>query len=50
MNVLYALHVSCAALSIGGFALRGFWMLSAGYIVSVALSKSPWGMLSPLLA
>mgnify|MGYP003625703866 CR=1 FL=1 len=26
--VLKTLHVSCALLSVGGFALRGFWMLS----------------------
>ena len=27
MKLLYLLHVACAALSISGFALRGFWML-----------------------
>jgi uncharacterized membrane protein SirB2 len=28
MSVLYLIHVSCALISITGFALRGYWMLT----------------------
>jgi uncharacterized membrane protein SirB2 len=28
MSTLYLVHVSCALLSISGFALRGYWMLT----------------------
>jgi uncharacterized membrane protein SirB2 len=36
---LKCLHVSCAIASVGGFALRGYWMISAAPLVELRLTK-----------
>jgi len=36
---LKLLHVSCAALSIGGFALRGYWLLTGNSLLSRPLTR-----------
>lgn len=39
MKLLYLLHVCCAVLSISGFALRGYWMLSGNPLLGRRLAK-----------
>ena len=36
---LKLVHISCAVLSIGGFALRGFWMLTANPLLQRRLAR-----------
>lgn len=39
MQALYLTHVVCAVLSIAGFAVRGFWMLSNNALLQHRLAK-----------
>ena len=40
MSFLYLLHVSCALISITGFALRGYWMLTSNPILATRSWKT----------
>lgn len=37
---LKVIHVSCAVLSIGGFSLRGYWMLSGNALLDKRIAKT----------
>ncbi len=37
---LKIIHVSCAVLSIGGFSLRGYWMLSGNALLDKRIAKT----------
>lgn len=37
---LKATHIICAALSIGGFSLRGYWMLSGNALLDRRMAKT----------
>lgn len=37
---LKIIHVSCAVLSIGGFSLRGYWMLSGNALLDRRIAKT----------
>ena len=39
-DTLKIIHVSCAMLSISGFALRGYWMFSANPLLNHRLAKT----------
>ena len=39
MSLLYLVHVGCALLSISGFALRGFWMLTGNALLAARPTK-----------
>ena len=40
MSWLYYLHVSCALLSISGFALRGYWMLAGNPLLRTRAART----------
>ncbi len=40
MDFLKTLHVSCAALSLAGFALRGLWMLRASPLLNTRVTRT----------
>lgn len=39
MNTLYMLHVGCAFLSIAGFILRGYWMLTDNALLQQRVTR-----------
>jgi uncharacterized membrane protein SirB2 len=39
-STLKLIHVSCAFLSIGGFALRGYWMFTGSPLLKLRIAKT----------
>ncbi|MEZ5568451.1 MAG: SirB2 family protein [Halioglobus sp.] len=40
MSALYIIHVTCAVLSVAGFALRGYWLLQASPLAGHRMTRT----------